>query len=63
MGVALRRGHPDTEAMNQIHVETARLLTRVVPLVLVDQTFALKGGAIDPAQLHRNLTSTYFPFG
>ncbi len=49
--------------MNQIHVETARLLTRVVPLVLVDQTFALKGGTIDPAQLNRSLTSTYFPFG
>lgn len=30
--------------MNQIYVETARLMTRVVPLVFVDETFALKGG-------------------
>lgn len=30
--------------MNQAYLETARLLTRVAPLVLVDDTFALKGG-------------------
>jgi predicted nucleotidyltransferase component of viral defense system len=30
--------------MNQIYVETARLMTRVVPLVFFDETFALKGG-------------------
>jgi len=30
--------------MNEIYVETARLMTRVVPLVFVDDTFALKGG-------------------
>lgn len=30
--------------MNQIYLETARLLTHVAPLVLVDDTFALKGG-------------------
>ena len=30
--------------MNQIYLDTARLLTRVAPLVLVDNTFALKGG-------------------
>lgn len=30
--------------MNQIYLETARLMTRVVPLVFVDDTFALKGG-------------------
>ena len=30
--------------MNQIYLESARLLTRVAPLVLVDDTFALKGG-------------------
>ncbi|MDX3970385.1 putative nucleotidyltransferase component of viral defense system [Bradyrhizobium sp. USDA 4011] len=30
--------------MNQIYLDTARLLTRVAPLVLVDDTFALKGG-------------------
>lgn len=30
--------------MNQTYLDTARLLTRVAPLVLVDDTFALKGG-------------------
>jgi predicted nucleotidyltransferase component of viral defense system len=30
--------------MNQIYLDSARLLTRVAPLVLVDDTFALKGG-------------------
>jgi len=30
--------------MNEIHLQTARLLTRIAPLVLVDDTFALKGG-------------------
>ncbi len=30
--------------MNQVYLDTARLLTRVAPLVLVDDTFALKGG-------------------
>ena len=30
--------------MNQIYFDTARLLTRVAPLVLVDDMFALKGG-------------------
>lgn len=30
--------------MNQIYLDTARLLTQVAPLVLVDDTFALKGG-------------------
>ena len=30
--------------MNEIYLQTARLLTRVAPLVLVDDTFALKGG-------------------
>jgi hypothetical protein len=30
--------------MNQIYLETARLLTQVAPLVFVDDTFALKGG-------------------
>lgn len=34
--------------MNQIYLDTARLLTHVAPLVFVDDTFALKGGtAID----------------
>lgn len=31
--------------MNQIYLDSARLLTRVAPLVLVDDTFALKGGS------------------
>jgi predicted nucleotidyltransferase component of viral defense system len=30
--------------MNQTYLDTARLLTRVAPLVFVDDTFALKGG-------------------
>jgi hypothetical protein len=30
--------------MNQVYLDTARLLTRIAPLVLVDDTFALKGG-------------------
>lgn len=30
--------------MNQSYLDTARLLTRVAPLVFVDDTFALKGG-------------------
>ncbi len=30
--------------MNEVYLEVARLMTRVVPLVLVDDTFALKGG-------------------
>ncbi len=30
--------------MNRVYLDTARLLTRVAPLVLVDDTFALKGG-------------------
>ena len=30
--------------MNQLYLESARLLIRVAPLVLVDDTFALKGG-------------------
>ena len=30
--------------MNQVYLGTARLLTRIAPLVLIDDTFALKGG-------------------
>jgi predicted nucleotidyltransferase component of viral defense system len=30
--------------MNQVFLDSARLLTRIAPLVLVDDTFALKGG-------------------
>lgn len=31
--------------MNQLYLDTARLLTQVAPLVFVDSTFALKGGS------------------
>jgi predicted nucleotidyltransferase component of viral defense system len=31
--------------MNQLYLDSARLLTRVAPVVLVDDTFALKGGS------------------
>jgi Nucleotidyl transferase AbiEii toxin, Type IV TA system len=30
--------------MNQVYLDSARLLTRVAPLLLLDNTFALKGG-------------------
>jgi predicted nucleotidyltransferase component of viral defense system len=30
--------------MNQVYLDSARLLTRVAPLVFIDDTFALKGG-------------------
>ena len=30
--------------MNQVHLDTARLLTQVAPLVFADNIFALKGG-------------------
>jgi hypothetical protein len=30
--------------MNQVYLDSARLMTRVAPLVFVDDTFALKGG-------------------
>jgi hypothetical protein len=30
--------------MNAVYLDTARLLTQVVPLVFADNTFALKGG-------------------
>ena len=30
--------------MNQMYLDTARLLTQVAPLVFADDTFALKGG-------------------
>ena len=30
--------------MNRVYLDTARLLTRVAPLVHVDDTFALTGG-------------------
>ena len=44
MGVPFRRRPSGAEAMNQVYLDSARLLTRVAPLVFVDDTFALKGG-------------------
>jgi predicted nucleotidyltransferase component of viral defense system len=44
LGIALDGRASGAEAMNQVYLDSARLLTRVAPLVLVDDTFALKGG-------------------
>jgi predicted nucleotidyltransferase component of viral defense system len=44
MGFALGKRHPGAQTMNQIYLDTARLMTRVAPLVFFDDTFALKGG-------------------
>jgi hypothetical protein len=44
LGVPLRRRASGAEATNRMYLDTVRLLTRVAPLVLVDDTFALKGG-------------------
>ena len=40
--------------MNQIYLDTARLLTQVAPLVIADGTFALEG-----AQVLRWTVTTY----
>ena len=44
MGVPLQGWFAGTETMNQIYLDTARLLTQVAPIVFEDSTFALKGG-------------------
>ena len=44
LGCRARRRASGAETMNQVYLDSARLLTRVAPLVLVDDTFALKGG-------------------
>ena len=44
MGIALGWRDSGIEAMNQVYLDSARLLTRVAPLVLTDGTFALRGG-------------------
>src|SRR6187401_2364607 len=44
MGLANHRRTLGAQAMNQIYLDTARLLTRVAPLIFADSTFALKGG-------------------
>ena len=45
LGVPVGRRSPGSQTMNQVYLDTARLLTQVVSLVFVDETFALKGGA------------------
>jgi predicted nucleotidyltransferase component of viral defense system len=53
--------------MNQVYLDSARLLTRVAPLVLVDDTFALKGGTAinlfvrDMPRLSIDIDLTYLP--
>lgn len=44
MGISLPQRDADLEAVNQIYLNTARLLTQVAPIVLRNDTFALKGG-------------------
>lgn len=44
MGIALGRRATGAEAVNRVYLDSARLLTRVAPLVLGDGTLALKGG-------------------
>lgn len=44
MGVQIIRGSAGAQGMNQIYLDTARLLIQVAPLVFADDTFALKGG-------------------
>ncbi len=45
MGIPLPHRDADPEAVNQIYLNTARLLTQVAPIVLRTDAFALKGGA------------------
>lgn len=44
MGITLGKRPAGDQAVNKVYLETARLLTQVAPLVLIDGTFALKGG-------------------
>jgi predicted nucleotidyltransferase component of viral defense system len=44
LGVEVGGRAAGAQAVTPIYLETARLLTQVAPLVLVDDTFALKGG-------------------
>ena len=44
MGIPLPQRDADLEAVNQIYLNTARLLTQVAPIVLRNDAFALKGG-------------------
>ncbi len=52
--------------MNQVYLDSARLMTRVAPLVFVDDTFALKGGtAINllcaTCRGYQSISIWYFP--
>src|SRR3981081_412425 len=53
--------------MNQLYLDSGRLLARVAPLVLVDDTFALKGGTAinlfvrDMPRLSVDIDLTYLP--
>lgn len=44
MGVPLRGRTAGAQTVNQIYLDTARLLTQVLPFVVADGVFALKGG-------------------
>lgn len=46
MGIEIRRrlSGAQAQSMNQIYLDTARLLTQVAPFVFMDNVFALKGG-------------------
>ena len=44
MGRQIEKRPPRPETMNQVYLDTARLLIQVAPLVMVDNIFALKGG-------------------
>lgn len=44
MDIEIERRFVGAQAVNQVYVDTARLLTQVAPLVFADNVFALKGG-------------------
>lgn len=46
LGFAWKPRRAGAQAVNRVYLETARLLTQVAPLVLVADTFALKGGTV-----------------
>ena len=44
MDIEVKRRPAGAEAVNQVYLDTARLLIQVAPLVFADNMFALKGG-------------------
>ena len=44
MGIEIQAGLARAKTMNQVYLDTARLMTQVAPLVFADGIFALKGG-------------------